>query len=465
MKRFVTKDGNMFLYEVLENNFAVITGYSPDGGIMTFSKGDDGRRRHFIQVPEQLDGYPVLTVDFFSVELKMRGEDRYRHDGSSLIEVRVPEHTEFEGFRLCFTDEGYFFPEYRVTYYQRENCSFLKEKHKGFVYFAKALGSDLCSVIRIITEDKTATELCMPSRLCGRKIVAIEAESTYMLPEPLRIVRIADSVVTIGAGCFSDMPCIEKLYLGKGVRRIGENAFCFYSEGNEDNLIRAKALNVYYYEMPFCAPKAFSRYSDLWFEEYDVKYGWVRIGETPIKYEVNFISVCKDNFCVEKDILTEYTGNSHYITVTDEVSEIGNFAFSENKCIKTVVLPFGIRKIGEFAFSGCSCLTDIVIPESVTEIGEGAFKNCSSLKSIRFPDGIKVIAKSTCEGCVGLTEIKLSEKLEEISERAFEGCSFANADIPQVTKCIKYRAFARCSNLKKPKLPKGIQVVDIFAFG
>ena len=57
--------------------------------------------------------------------------------------------------------------------------------------------------------------------------------------------------------------------------------------------------------------------------------------------------------------------------VTDEDIVNGRFEFPDN-----------VTEIGNRAFSGCSELTSISIPPNITNIRDGVFQNCSKLTSI-----------------------------------------------------------------------------------
>lgn len=56
--------------------------------------------------------------------------------------------------------------------------------------------------------------------------------------------------------------------------------------------------------------------------------------------------------------------------------------YLNNQLVTDVTFPDDITEIGNYAFSSCSNLTSITIPNSVTSIGDDAFHGCSSLKSI-----------------------------------------------------------------------------------
>lgn len=63
------------------------------------------------------------------------------------------------------------------------------------------------------------------------------------------------------------------------------------------------------------------------------------------------------------------------ITIPDGVKEIAPCAFSNNRRIRSVVLPTGLRKIGHHAFASTS-ISEVNIPASVEDIGRDAFANC-----------------------------------------------------------------------------------------
>ena len=63
------------------------------------------------------------------------------------------------------------------------------------------------------------------------------------------------------------------------------------------------------------------------------------------------------------------------ITIPDGAKEIAPYTFSNDRRIRSVVLPAGLRKIGHHAFASTS-ISEVNIPASVEDIGFDAFANC-----------------------------------------------------------------------------------------
>lgn len=63
------------------------------------------------------------------------------------------------------------------------------------------------------------------------------------------------------------------------------------------------------------------------------------------------------------------------ITIPDGVKEIAPYTFSNDRRIRSVVLPAGLRKIGHHAFASTS-ISEVNIPANVEDIGFDAFANC-----------------------------------------------------------------------------------------
>ena len=70
--------------------------------------------------------------------------------------------------------------------------------------------------------------------------------------------------------------------------------------------------------------------------------------------------------------------------IPEDVTDIGEYAFSNCGNLKSLTIPDGVTAIGPYAFSNCRNLASVTIPASVTNIEERAFNKCISLKSLTF---------------------------------------------------------------------------------
>ena len=90
--------------------------------------------------------------------------------------------------------------------------------------------------------------------------------------------------------------------------------------------------------------------------------------------------------------------------------------------VKIVVISDGVTSIGDYAFSNCETLTSITIPDSVTSIGNGAFYKCTSLTtSITIPDSVTSIGEYAFCKCTSLTSITIPYGVTSIGYYAFFG--------------------------------------------
>lgn len=99
--------------------------------------------------------------------------------------------------------------------------------------------------------------------------------------------------------------------------------------------------------------------------------------------------------------------------------EDDNSPFSYNKTVKTVVIENGITKVGKGAFTGCG-QHNVNFGEDVTVIGDFAFSGCSNYAVVLLPDNINVIGENAFVGC-GMCYVVLGKGVTTIGEGAFIG--------------------------------------------
>ena len=135
------------------------------------------------------------------------------------------------------------------------------------------------------------------------------------------------------------------------------------------------------------------------------------------------------------------------------VTEIGQFAFSGNAEIESVVIPNGVTAIDPHAFFGCSALAKISLPESVTAIDDAAFDGTAYFENRQNWDGdvfyigkVLMKARDTLSG-----EYKIKKGTRVIAQGAFMGVYLDNK-------------YSGCPNLKAIVIPESLEFIGPSVF-
>ena len=117
--------------------------------------------------------------------------------------------------------------------------------------------------------------------------------------------------------------------------------------------------------------------------------------------------------------------------------EIKNQEFANQK-IKTVIIPFNIKKIGKDAFFGTQ-IKELKLSKKITYIGEEAF-SCNNITNLKIPNNIEYIG----EGAFSSNNLKtliLSNNLKILKARVFEQNKLRDISIPTKVTNIENYAF------------------------
>ncbi len=117
-----------------------------------------------------------------------------------------------------------------------------------------------------------------------------------------------------------------------------------------------------------------------------------------------------------------YYLSSDYKTISPQMYNIVSNIYDQDKGYGIITFNNNITSIGDSAFSNCSSLTNITIPEGVTVIGSSAFAWCSSLISITIPEGVTVISDDTFNHS-SLRSITIPNSVTSIGDAAFGWCT------------------------------------------
>ena len=153
------------------------------------------------------------------------------------------------------------------------------------------------------------------------------------------------------------------------------------------------------------------------------------------------------------------------ITISAEVTSIGDYAFGNSTSLKTVSIPSNTTHIGVGAFFLCSGLSSIVIPPSVKSIESNTFMDCHSLTNVVIPATVTNIGSGVFYHCYNLSNIILPPNLTSIRYQTFQNCiSLKEIIIPEGVTNIEWYAFMYCSQLENAVIPDSVSLIEEFAF-
>lgn len=175
----------------------------------------------------------------------------------------------------------------------------------------------------------------------------------YSMDSGVKVVKLLDTVRTIGRNCFWNCDMIDKIIIPESVRQIGYNPF-------------ANCKNV--------------------------------VIENHSPYYIVIDGILYDATVRELIYCPPTAAKGKTVIIPDTVVNIGRSAFTGCETLIDIVLPDGLRFISRSAFSGCTLLRTIRLPSSVEDIADWCFNGCTALETIYLPKHI-TISQNTLKGC------------------------------------------------------------------
>ena len=326
--------------------------YSVDGNEITIT-GLISESPSSIVIPSQIEGLPVTAIGFAAIGT-YGGYDR-----SKLTEVILPatvkriDHMAFYG---CNKLTSIVLPE-GVTEIAGDafaDCTALANvtipaglTHFGSDAFlntawlnAQRAANPLVCVNGVLLDGKTASgNVTVPAgitKICDGAFRNNSAMTAVSLPE---------TVTEIAANAFGDCKALTAVSL-PGTAEIGKNAFRGCTKLS--SVTYSAALHTVGYNA---------------FDE----TAWLQ-AQRQMQPLVTVNSVLADGRAAEGD--TEIPAG---------VTEIGAYAFHDNKKLTAAILPETVTAIQDYAFAYCDNLQNVTVPIGVTEIGDCAFRFCDNL--------------------------------------------------------------------------------------
>lgn len=138
--------------------------------------------------------------------------------------------------------------------------------------------------------------------------------------------------------------------------------------------------------------------------------------------------------------------NAVSVELPESIEVIGDYAFCDDISLEDITIPHTLKSLGVLAFAntkwldnkrteaspvivndmlidGKNCTGDVVVPDGVTQICGYAFSKNDAITSMTLPDGVNNIGCLAFEKCTALEYIKIPDSVSFIYSDSFDGCS------------------------------------------
>ncbi len=294
----------------------------------------------------------------------------------------------------------------------------------------------------------------IPDTLGGLPVTGI-AGWTFFNCADMTSVEIPDTVTAIGNNAFNNCSGLTAVTLPKALKTLDSGAFGGCS-GLTEVTIPEGTESI--------ASQTFASCTSL--ERVGIPESVTTIGASVFRGTPWLSAKQEENpFVTVNHILIDASAVSGDAVIPEDVTVIGDMAFSGCRELTGVTIPESVVSIGESAFYNCSALTGIVIPDGVESVGYQAFGSCTALKEAVFADSVTSLGGSLFFSCSALTSVKLPAGLNTITNSMFMMCSnLSSVVFPESLKSIELRAFAACSSLTELEFPEGTEHIGFMAF-
>lgn len=333
--------------------------------------------------------------------------------------------------------------------------------------------------IEITYCDGSAISVEIPAQIDGLPVTII-GHDAFLGCSSLTSISIPDGVTTIGVDAFESCYNLTSITIPSSVTTIGSFAFFNCSSlmridvdnGNQHycsidgNLFdKSKKILIQYAigkrESKYIIPNSVTEIREPAFSccesltSVAILSGVAKIGEGAFSYS-SIINIDVDN------------QNQYYSSIDGNLFDKEKktlIQYAPGKKNTKYTFPNDVTVIGDRAFSGCIGLTDVICSNNVINIGSEAFFRCENLKNVVIGENVVNIGNYAFAYCHNLSNISIPNSVTDIGDDAFLNSGLNNIVIPGSVIRIGGNAFKNCNNLTSVTIEDGVKNIEWWAFG
>lgn len=255
--------------------------------------------------------------------------------------------------------------------------------------------------------------------------------------EKLKSLQFPSSLKRIDESAFGSIKSLVNIQLNEGLKTIGKYAFRL--TGISNVRLPQSVTEIGEYAFSTCLSlkdvEGFEKltiipdgiFQSCPIEKFDFS-NTVQIGKSSFKNtKIKNLDFLTEKLTKIDDFAFSQCEQLKNVNIPNSVKEIGKYAF-EKTALEKIVIPDSVITLGWGTFSECKNLVDISLPNNALSLG-GTFVKCVNIKSLVIPENI-IELKDTFTGCIRLQNVTIKGQKTKIpysgmddDEHAFTGCN------------------------------------------